>query len=307
MDIKIKVIVFLSLSALSVSSIAQSVPELINYQGRLTDTDGPIPDDTYKLEFNIYDAATTGNKVWGPQVFKAVPVVNGLFNVILGEQETDQDGVQLTDGAHILTAFSSSKRYLGIKVNSGSEITPRQQILSAPYALKARNVVPVGTIVSSILTPEQYAIEVGDDASCATVSTNSTCQWAYANGRTVTGSRYASITNIPFPNLQDQFLRGKGTVYSEPSVGDYQVDATKYPNNGFNILDGGDHAHFTTHITANLYFGAAPNTNVPGITAQGNGPANWTSTSGNHNHGISGGDNETRPRNFTVNFYIRIN
>ena len=67
--------------------MAQSVPQLINYQGILKTTQ---PLTTIKLEFNIYNAATGGTKVWGPQIFNNVPVVQGKFNVILGSTDTIQ-------------------------------------------------------------------------------------------------------------------------------------------------------------------------------------------------------------------------
>ena len=51
-------------------SVAQSVPALINYQGQLTQAGGkPLPTADYALTFSIYDAATSGNAIWGPQVF----------------------------------------------------------------------------------------------------------------------------------------------------------------------------------------------------------------------------------------------
>ena len=51
---------------------AQAVPTLINYQGRLTDASGAGLSGTKTIEFNIYDDATGGNLVWGPQTFTAV-------------------------------------------------------------------------------------------------------------------------------------------------------------------------------------------------------------------------------------------
>ncbi len=114
------------------SADIDSVPPLINYQGILTDAEGlPIPNEVKKLEFNIYDAAVEGAKIWGPQIFNAVPIINGQFNVILGTTDSN--------GRSISKAFDSASRYLGIKVgDTGLEITPRQQILSTPYAMHAR-------------------------------------------------------------------------------------------------------------------------------------------------------------------------
>ncbi len=106
-----------------------SVPPLINYQGMLTDADSNPMIGTKKLEFNIYDAATGGTKIWGPQIFNTVPLINGKFNVILGTTDTT--------GRSIVEAFGAKDRYLGIKVDTSAELVPRQQVLSAPYAIQA--------------------------------------------------------------------------------------------------------------------------------------------------------------------------
>ncbi|QTA90628.1 DUF820 [Desulfonema magnum] len=121
--------VFVILAGAMAQAQEASVPPLVNYQGMLTDADGKPLTGTKKIEFNLYDAATGGTKFWGPQIFSSVPLVNGMFNVILGEK--DEEKRLITD------AFESSGRYLGIKVNDGDELFPRQQILSTPYAIRA--------------------------------------------------------------------------------------------------------------------------------------------------------------------------
>ena len=107
------------------------VPPLINYQGQLTDASGNPQTGIKKLEFNIYDASTGGNKIWGPQTFIAVPLIGGRFNVMLGSTDAG--------GNSISAAFGASSRFLGIKVDSGPEISPRQQILSTPFSFSAQN------------------------------------------------------------------------------------------------------------------------------------------------------------------------
>src|ERR1043166_1876868 len=85
------------------SALAQSVPALINYQGRLSNADGsPLPTGDYQLTFSIYDSATntsTNGLIWGPQVFDGtnglghaskIPVAQGYFNVMLGPQPAAQ-------------------------------------------------------------------------------------------------------------------------------------------------------------------------------------------------------------------------
>ena len=39
----------------------------VNYQGHLADPDGNPLDGTYGMSFALYDAATGGNLVWGPE------------------------------------------------------------------------------------------------------------------------------------------------------------------------------------------------------------------------------------------------
>ena len=85
---------------------AESVPALVNYQGFLSDSNGVGLNGTRNLEFNLYDAASGTNKVWGPQVFTNVPLINGHFNVILGP--ADQERRDLS------WAFTGKDRFLGM-------------------------------------------------------------------------------------------------------------------------------------------------------------------------------------------------
>src|SRR5580704_14854772 len=80
------------------SLIAQTVPPLVNYQGQLASTNGLLTNGTYQLTFNVWDAATNGTNIWGPQIFDGgtgtghgamVPVAGGNFNVMLGPYDTN--------------------------------------------------------------------------------------------------------------------------------------------------------------------------------------------------------------------------
>src|ERR1051325_1288466 len=90
---------------------AQFVPPMINYQGRVLNSNGvPLVTGDYDLKFSIYDAATNGTQIWGPQIFDGqagaghgakVPVVQGWFNVLLGPMDTN--------GAPLVGAFRSEE------------------------------------------------------------------------------------------------------------------------------------------------------------------------------------------------------
>lgn len=121
---------------------AQTVPALINYQGQLLDAGGnPMPTGDYTIEVRLFPVDSGGAVLWGPQIFNGqsgtglgprVPVVQGRFNIVLGPQDT---------GGRDLTGVISSNQsaFLELKVGTSNPIVPRQQILSAPFALKAAN------------------------------------------------------------------------------------------------------------------------------------------------------------------------
>jgi hypothetical protein len=109
---------------------AQTVPPLVNYQGLLVNSDNsPLANGMHPVQFRIYDQITGGNLIWGPQS-NIVAAFNGQFNVLLGP----------TDGASrpLADAFKGASRYLELQVSNSLPISPRQQILSAPFALNAQ-------------------------------------------------------------------------------------------------------------------------------------------------------------------------
>ncbi len=98
-------------------------PRLLNYQGYLTDTLGnPITNPSVSMTFAIFDAASSGNQKW-TETQSAVSVNKGIFHVLLGTVTPIPDSV-----------FTASiNRYLQLTVG-GQALSPRTQIVSAPYA-----------------------------------------------------------------------------------------------------------------------------------------------------------------------------
>ncbi len=93
----------------------------INYQGRLTNPDGIPLTGTYTMRFVVYDASVAGSSLWDSGNLN-ISVEKGLFNVKLGVDQADFDGRAL---------------WLSIIVG-GQTLSPRQEILPAPYALSVR-------------------------------------------------------------------------------------------------------------------------------------------------------------------------
>ncbi len=105
-----------------------AVTPLIPYQGRLLDptTGNPKADGTYPMTFRIYDAATGGNVLWTE--LKDVTVSKGLFTTYLGDT-TALDP----------TIFDGNDRWLGVKVGTDPETSPRMPLAFVPYAFWALN------------------------------------------------------------------------------------------------------------------------------------------------------------------------
>ncbi len=108
-------------------SVNAEVPTIMNYQGRLTDNTGnPVPDTTHNVIFKIYDE--TSAIIW--EESHTINTADGFFSVQLGS-----NGSPLT-----ADIFDHSERWLGITVDADSEIMPRTQLNTVPYAFKTGNV-----------------------------------------------------------------------------------------------------------------------------------------------------------------------
>ena len=106
--------------------VTAEVPQLINYQGRLTNPDGSlVANGDYQIAFAIYDQAIDGTVLWScpPQT---VSVGNGLFTYQLGS---------VTPFSNNLFG-SDTLRWLGIEVG-GEQTSPRTKLTSVAYAYHA--------------------------------------------------------------------------------------------------------------------------------------------------------------------------
>jgi hypothetical protein len=107
-----------------ISVVRAGVPNLMNYQGHLTDEEGVPLDTVINMTFTIYDDST-GGTVWWTETQTGVVVSNGLFNILLGSVNTIVD-----------TVFRQDFRWLGIQIASDPEITPRTRLVTVPWAYR---------------------------------------------------------------------------------------------------------------------------------------------------------------------------
>ena len=131
---------------------SESVPPAINYQGKLTDNLGnAVASGYYEIQFRIWSDPTKSepaNYIWG-RTFPLHVVTNGMFNVLLSN-DGEEPGTPAFNS--ILDAFSAQDRYLGLTivrnpsgaVSSPVEITPRQKLATAPFAIHAHEATSAG-------------------------------------------------------------------------------------------------------------------------------------------------------------------
>ncbi len=103
------------------SQARADVPQMINYQGWLTDSTGAPLDTAVSMDFAIYDDSTGGTVLW-METHGNVTIDSGGFSVILG-------AISPIDG----NVFAATDRWLDITVG-GESITPRTRLTSVPYA-----------------------------------------------------------------------------------------------------------------------------------------------------------------------------
>jgi len=133
---------FVFLAVLGVVSLhpahtAATTSQLMSFQGKLTNTDGTnVTDGTFSIRFRIYtdptaDAANTclpgSNTCKWEETQASVTVASGLFQVNLGSVTTLPGSVD----------FNLSGLYLGVKVGSDAEMTPRVRLTTAPQAFNS--------------------------------------------------------------------------------------------------------------------------------------------------------------------------
>ena len=184
---------------------------------------------------------------------------------------------------------------------AGLEFGPIEKIVIQKESL------PIGSVMASVLSPRDFSLRYGND-------------WIIADGREVdTGTDYYKITGKrKIPDLRGRFLRGmneKASVdpQSGRDVGSLQDDSTKLPNSPFSIDLSGSHSHTGTvgAVRTTKHAHLDGGSQIYPLAAE-----HWLKTpakpltieeSENHAHSVSGGDEETRPKNVAVYFYIKIN
>jgi hypothetical protein len=319
------VIAAVAVSMIALSAAAQSVPALINYQGRLTAQTGlPITPSSYVIQFRLWNdpaASTPANLIWSQQQGVTVRS-NGAFDVILG---SSAGGTILGDTpavTNLISAFGSTNDFLGLTVvsNNGapilnpSEILPRQQLLSVPFAVQAQSAnlaqqAQQAQISSSLVTNLAYAL-CPPGAVIAYMGTTAPPGWLICDGSLQSRGQYPALfsvigissgsgdgsTTFNLPDLRSMFLRGvtggRTDAFADPDIA-LRYAAFAGGNSG-NAVGSVQMDMFASHVHGGV---RTPGGNV--------GSGNDSGYCGNSTTTAPAGGNETRSKNTYVNYIIK--
>ncbi len=104
------------------------VPRHINYQGFLTDISGePVEDGIHEMEFVLYSTESAETDIWSSGL-QDVSTKNGLFIYRLGSN------IPLPT-----EMIAASSCWLGIRLEGDTEILPRTELLSVPFAHRSKS------------------------------------------------------------------------------------------------------------------------------------------------------------------------
>ena len=271
--------------------LADAVPPLVNYQGKVYQPSGAaVPDGAYRVAFSVYDVPTGGTAIW-TETYDALLVKGSAFHVLLGSINPI--------GASI---FSTADRYLGVKLGTDPELTPRQKIASVPYAMVAEK-VPAGTIGTTELAPA--AVTAEKLAPGIAVPTGTVVMWSGAADAIPYGWALCDGTNGT-PDLRDRFVVGAGAEYAVGATGgekQHQLTVAEMPSHSHGVNDPG-HAHGYIDWTMDRGSGWAAGSEFNWLFAErGTNAAttgiNLQSAGGNQPH-------ENRPPYYALCFIMKV-
>lgn len=290
-----KLIICLCLFFTFSSVLLAEAPNEIRYNGRLKSYQTPV-NGSMNMVFKLYEQESGGNSIWTSNTVN-IAISSGIFTYTLKP-----------------TGIDWKKKDIWLELTVGTNImSPREKLMSQPYALHATNAsngVPPGTIIAygGKNVPQGYLLCDG-----RTVSTSDYPE-LYQAIETIYGG---NSSNFKLPDLRGMFLRGEGSqAVNYPNT--YNPPNTTYASAPLGAFQGDT----IRNITGTIGGGTAPNCEFLGEVLYANGAftlgqksekmlingagSNQAPSSFNFNaSGSVPSGNENRPANYAVKYCIK--
>ena len=190
---------------------------------------------------------------------------------------------------------------VSIVVNTSNGLSVVQRLAPAELTLEAL-ANPIGTIITSILDFETFStLTKNHAANPAGKFSTIKSKWAPCDGRSIVGSAYqANVAKTVLPDLRGCFVRGLNEFASDPDTpvgADRANPAGQVPAGTFQADGIGSHQHsYGTPVLD-------PFTAQPGGDSRVARKDLAQQTTGANSGAVA----ETRPKNVSAYFYVRIN
>lgn len=224
-----------------------AVPIILDYQGRLLDTDGvPLASGSYDMTFRLYTQESGGTALWTESHTGAnsVQVTNGFFSVRLGEISGLDPGV-----------FDNSELWLetSVTINSVVQTFSRVRLTAVPYAINSArldniqsgqflrsdvNDIAQGEITFENKITVSDSAQLGNDSGDRTLITGVLTAGDTSDpnvGYHIFGDRTSSWSDMS--NRNDVFVSGDFEVYEDVRVGDDLTVADHLKTNNSFLVD----------------------------------------------------------------------
>jgi hypothetical protein len=200
------------------SPVNAAINSEINLQGKLTNPDGTnVTDGNYSIRFRIYNhvsndgaAACAANSCLWEETQGSVAVDDGIFRVALGSVTSLPGSVD----------FNTAPLFLGIKVSTDAEMTPRIKFTATPYAFNSDR---LNGLASSAFGQLTAASQTWTGTNTFQPTTNIS---SMVVRQTSFGSPTANIFNLQTANSTN-ILQVTGPAANEAAVTLNSVGATR--------------------------------------------------------------------------------
>jgi microcystin-dependent protein len=239
------------------------------------------------VTFTIHDAPTGGARLWGPETHTITPAA-GEFSVMLGSAQRLSPSIVEGGDAYVEVAI-------------GSAVLGRQRLGAVPYALRAENGVPPGTIVSFGASRSRWG--GGLRRSCSLGRGPRTPRCTSPSASWAMGRRRRRPSSSPTFGTVPSGAHASSTIPMATGPSGRHRCTDGPANHPAPTLSDGAHGH---EATGYAWRGAGPGSGLP---RRHHHPFTQVTVPkfGNHVHTVgAGGDPETRPRNVAVNYIIAL-